>query len=393
MKAWWLGVALVLGTQAAVAQERDEAATRQVVDPLIEALMQQERIAGMAVAIVRPDGVQVLDYGVADRKKRQPVDADTLFEIGSLSKPFTATLATLAAVHGKLDLDAPVSQYLPVLEGSVFDDVDAINLGTHTAGGLPLFVPETVNDQDALMAWYRQFQPSAPVGESRRYSNLSIGLLGLAAAASLGSDFVPAVREQLLEPLGLDHTWYDVPTTEQGHYAMGEDKSGEPTRVSPGVLEDEAYGIKTTATDLARLVQANLGLLSLDDELQQAIDATQRPYYQVGDMTQDLIWEQYPRPVSLDTLVAGNGYGMILEPHTVKPVAPSSDAAARPAKVWINKTGSTNGFGGYVVMLPDRQVGLVMLANRNYPNAARVKTAYRILAGLGAIEPDAAATP
>ncbi len=110
-------------------------------------------------------------------------------------------------------------------------------------------------------------------------------------------------------------------------------------------------------------------------------------------MTQDLIWEQYPRPVSLDTLVAGNGYGMILEPHTVKPVAPSSDAAARPAKVWINKTGSTNGFGGYVVMLPDRQVGLVMLANRNYPNAARVKTAYRILAGLGAIEPDAAATP
>ncbi|WP_164999550.1 hypothetical protein [Salinicola tamaricis] len=69
MKAWWLGVALVLGTQAAVAQERDEAATRQVVDPLIEALMQQERIAGMAVAIVRPDGVQVLDYGVPTGKK------------------------------------------------------------------------------------------------------------------------------------------------------------------------------------------------------------------------------------------------------------------------------------------------------------------------------------
>lgn len=152
MKAWWLGVALVLGTQAAVAQETGEAETRRVVDPLIETLMQQERIAGMAVAIVRRDGVQVLDYGVADREKRQPVDADTLFEIGSLSKPFTATLATLAAVRGKLDLDAPVSQYLPVLEGSVFDDVDAINLGTHTAGGLPLFVPETVNDQDALMA-------------------------------------------------------------------------------------------------------------------------------------------------------------------------------------------------------------------------------------------------
>ena len=113
MKAWWLGVALVLSTQVAVAQETDAAATRGVVDPLVEALMQQEQIAGMAVAVVRPQGVQILNYGVADRDDSTPVDGDTLFEIGSLSKTFTATLATLAAARGQLDLDAPVSANRP----------------------------------------------------------------------------------------------------------------------------------------------------------------------------------------------------------------------------------------------------------------------------------------
>ncbi|MGO1345299.1 serine hydrolase, partial [Chromohalobacter japonicus] len=116
---------------------------------------------------------------------------------------------------------------------------------------------------------------------------------------------------------------------------------------------------------------------------QQAIDATRQDYYRVGDMTQDLIWEQYPLPVALDTLRAGNGYDMILEPNAAEAIAPPQ---APRDDVWINKTGSTNGFGGYVVMLPGEQMGLVMLANKNYPNDARVDAAYRILSGLDVID-------
>lgn len=388
MKGIVLGVSLLLlGSPAAVSAQSDGADIGEAVDPVIESLMRQQSIPGMAVAVIRPQGTQILNYGVADRDGGTPVDDDTLFELGSISKTFTATLASLAAVQGKLDLDAPVSRYLPELEGSAFDEISGRNLGTHTTGGLPLFVPDEVTDRDSLMAWYRQWQPTEPIGESRTYSNLGIGLLGLEAAASLDQAFVPVMQSRVLEPLGLAHTFYDVPEAQMAHYAMGEDKQGEPIRVAPGMLDDEAYGIKTTASDLARLVQANLGLLEIDDDLQRAIDATRQGYFQVGDMTQDLIWEQYPLPVSLDTLLAGNGYDMILKPNAAEAIQPPQ---APRSDVWINKTGSTNGFGGYVVLVPGKQVGLVMLANRNYPNDARVKAAYEMLSKLNVIDASSA---
>lgn len=389
MKGITLGMSLLLlGSSSVALAEGDDADVRSAVDPIIESLMQEQSIPGMAVAVVRPQGARILNYGVADRDDGTPVDGDTLFEIGSLSKTFTATLASLAAVEGRLDLEAPVSRYLPELEGSAFDEISGRNLGTHTTGGLPLFVPDEVTDRDSLMAWYRQWQPTEPIGESRTYSNLGIGLLGLEAAASLDQAFVPAVQARVLEPLGLQHTWYDVPEAQMGHYAMGEDKQGEPIRVTPGVLDDEAYGIKTTAGDLARLVQANLGLLEIDDDLQRAIDATRHGHVQVGEMTQDLIWEQYPLPVSLDTLLAGNGYDMILKPNKAEAIEPSQSSQVQAPRddVWVNKTGSTNGFGGYVVLVPGKQVGLVMLANRNYPNEARVKAAYEMLSKLDVID-------
>lgn len=386
MKGITLGMSLLLlGASSIVMAKGEEADVRRAVDPVIESLMADQHIPGMAIAVIRPDGTQVLNYGVADRKAGTPVDDDTLFELGSISKTFTATLASLAVVEGRLDLDAPVSRYLPELESSAFDEISGRNLGTHTAGGLPLFVPDEVTNNDSLMAWYRDWQPTEPIGKSRTYSNLGIGLLGVETAASLDSEFVAAMRENVLTPLGLSHTCYDVPERESSHYAMGESKDSEPIRVSPGVLDDEAYGIKTTAADLAKLVQANLGLLQIDDDLQQAIDITRRGNFQVGDMTQDLIWEQYPLPVALDTLLAGNGYDMILKSNVAKPIDPPQ---APREDVWINKTGSTNGFGAYVVMLPGKQTGVIMLANKNYPNDARVKAAYDMLSRLGVIDGD-----
>ncbi|MAM59270.1 MAG: class C beta-lactamase, partial [Salinicola sp.] len=114
MKGITLGMSLLLlGSSSLALAEGDDADVRGVVDPVIESLMRQQSIPGMAVAVIRPQGTQILNYGVADRDGSTPVDDDTLFELGSISKTFTATLASLAAVQGKLDLDAPVSRYLP----------------------------------------------------------------------------------------------------------------------------------------------------------------------------------------------------------------------------------------------------------------------------------------
>ena len=102
-------------------------------------------------------------------------------------------------------------------------------------------------------------------------------------------------------------------------------------------------------------------------------------YYQLGAITQDLIWEQYRYPVSVDDLVHGNSAKVSFETLPVQALQPP---LAPQQAVWINKTGATNGFGAYVAFVPSRKLGIVILANRNYPNEARVRLALRVLKAL-----------
>ena len=88
------------------------------VDEVIRPLMKQQDIAGMAVAVYANGRAHYFSYGVASKADGKPVTADTLFEIGSLSKTYTATLVALASAEGKLDLQAPARRYQPALAGS-----------------------------------------------------------------------------------------------------------------------------------------------------------------------------------------------------------------------------------------------------------------------------------
>jgi beta-lactamase class C len=158
-------------------------------------------------------------------------------------------------------------------------------------------------------------------------------------------------------------------------YAQGYKRSGEPARMTPATLSSEAYGVKSTAGDVIRFIDANMGLVELGDKLQQAINNTHRGYFDVGAMTQDLIWEQYSYPATLTTLLDNNSSAM-LKTIPVKQLTPAMEPRE---DVWINKTGSTNGFGAYVAFIPKERLGIVILANKNYPNEDRVSAAYRIL--------------
>ncbi len=149
--------------------------------------------------------------------------------------------------------------------------------------------------------------------------------------------------------------------------------------MTAAILSSEAYGIRTRAADLLRFVEANMAMIKLDDKLQRAINDTHTGYFKAGAMTQDLVWEQYPYPVSLATLLAGNSPEMLFEAQPVKPIEPPQKPLS---DVWINKTGSTNGFGTYVAFVPKKQIGLVILANKNYPIKDRVTLAHQVLTQL-----------
>jgi beta-lactamase class C len=127
---------------------------------------------------------------------------------------------------------------------------------------------------------------------------------------------------------------------------------------------------------MIRWVEANMNLLKLDAMLQHAITDTHIGYFKVGVLTQDLIWEQYPYPVELKTLVEGNSPAIIFNATPVTAIKPPE---APRQNVGINKTGSTNGFGAYVAFVPEKQLGIVILANKSFPIEQRVSMAYQII--------------
>lgn len=368
---------LLLASPAALAATPPDLETQ--VQAAAQAVMKEQAIAGMAIAVTANGERHFYNFGVASRDSGQAVDRDTLFELGSISKTFNVTLAAYAQATGKLKLADSPARYLPELRGHALEHTSLLNLATHTAGGFPLQLPDNVRDNAQLMRYFKNWTPEYPAGTRRTYANPSIGLLGVISARQLGTSYRSALQDQLFPALGLYNSFVQVPGNRQSLYAQGYTRDNVPARVSPAVLADEAYGVKSSSDDMLRFVEANMGLGTLDTPLRQAIAATHIGYYQVGAMTQDLIWEQYAYPVALQTLLDGNASAMVLETHDVTPLQPP---LAPQQAVWVNKTGSTNGFGAYVAFVPSQRLGIVILANKNYPNEARVKLAYQILGAL-----------
>ncbi|HHW1705211.1 TPA: PDC family class C beta-lactamase [Pseudomonas aeruginosa] len=371
---------LLFATTPAIAGEAPADRLKALVDAAVQPVMKANDIPGLAVAISLKGEPHYFSYWLASKEDGRQVTPETLFEIGSVSKTFTATLAGYALAQDKMRLDDRASQHWPALQGSRFDGISLLDLATYTAGGLPLQFPDSVQkDQAQIRDYYRQWQPTYAPGSQRLYSNPSIGLFGYLAARSLGQPFERLMEQQVFPALGLEQTHLDVPEAALAQYAQGYGKDDRPLRVGPGPLDAEGYGVKTSAADLLRFVDANLHPERLDRLWAQALDATHRGYYKVGDMTQGLGWEAYDWPISLKRLQAGNSTPMALQPHRIARLpAPQALEGQR----LLNKTGSTNGFGAYVAFVPGRDLGLVILANRNYPNAERVKIAYAILSGL-----------
>ncbi len=374
---------LVLALAAGSAQAAVPPCGSPTLDEQVAALMSRHDIPGMAVAVVSHGELCVSHFGVTSRDTGVAVGDDTLFEIGSVTKTLTSVLAAWVHQQGGFDWGERVASIEPRLAGNPVGETTLVELATYTAGGFPLQFPDGIS-QDNVLDYYRNWQPAFAPGSQRLYSNPSIGLFGELAARHHGLPYGELMQERILPTLGLEQTWLEVPEARRGDYAQGYNRDGDPLRLNPGVMDAQAYGIKTTAGDLARFVQANLAAYHQDDPMSRALLATQHGYAAIGEMHQGLSWESYALPVSLASLQAGTTAEMALEPQPATLLAPPLDTIGgdpQPAR-WYHKTGSTHGFGAYAAFIPAREQGIVILANKGYPNGERVEAAWRILAAL-----------
>lgn len=338
-------------------------------------MMKEHDVPGMAVGVIAGGTSFFFYYGVASKEEGVKVNADTLFEIGSISKMVTATLAGYAQAQGRLSLDDHPGRYIPELQDSALGKVTLLNLGTYTAGGLPLHLPNAVRTDAQMMAFLKKWKPAAMPGTRRDYSNPSTGLLGRVTASAMNGNFSDLIEHQLLPKLGVTACFIRVPQAQIGNYASGY-RDNKPVRMRQAVFDQEAYGLKCNAAGLLRFVQANMRPDMLEPPVRSAVEATQVGYFRIGGMVQGFGWEQYPFPVALRQLVAGNSADISMKPNAAVRIDPPH----RPvAPTLFNKTGATSGFSAYAAFVPERGIGIVLLANRSIPAPARVIAAHAVL--------------
>ncbi|AVF61535.1 class C beta-lactamase [Vibrio diabolicus] len=351
---------------------------KSVVDECAKGLINEYDIPGLAVAVTIDGKRYFYNYGFADESKGSLVTNDTIFELGSISKTFAATLTGYAQAKGKLNMDDKVKDYIPVLENSVLGNTKLVHVATYTAGGLPLQFPSEVTNDAEMMQYYKTWKPEYEAGTKRKYSNPSIGLFGYIGALSMKSDYTEMMETVILPELGMTNTFVDVPKDKLNNYAFGYSSEGKPVRVNPGILDAQAYGIKSTSLDMLQYIEANMGQAQLNSDIENALERTHTKYFDTDTFTQAVGWEGYDYPVSLSQLLKGNSSDVILN---TKPVQ-ASVSGTLGRDVWYNKTGSTGGFGAYVAYVPSEKIGIVILANKNYPNAERVEAAYNIISSV-----------
>ncbi|HWN40995.1 MAG TPA: serine hydrolase [Thermoanaerobaculia bacterium] len=209
---------------------------------------------GVVVGVVEPQGTRVIAYG------RIPLDGDTVFEIGSVTKVFTALLLADMAGRGEVSLTDAVVKHLP--SGVKIPErngraITLLDLATHTSG-LP-FMPADAQ----LYQFLARYELPREIGAEREYSNLGYWLLGEALASKAGMDFESLLRKRVLAPLKLESTAITLSPQLQARLAAGHDASLQPSPLFSAVpvysLMPAAGGAVSTVNDLARLLRVAMG--------------------------------------------------------------------------------------------------------------------------------------
>ena len=155
------------------------------------------------------------------------------------------------------------------------------------------------------------------------------------------------MQQRVFTPLNLKNTFINVPQNKQDVYAWGY-RDGKAVHVSPGMLDAEAYGVKSTIKDMARWMQANMNPQQVTDPtLQQAIKLAQTRFYRTDALYQGLGWEMLNWPEQSSIIATGADSNVALAPQQLVKI----DAVTPHQATWVHKTGATGGFGAYVAFI------------------------------------------
>ncbi len=284
-----LAVAVASGTPVATAQDQPGVSPDRVTSAvsalpgIVRDLMDRTGVPGMAVAVVYGDEVLVATgYGVCDAAAGEPVDADTVFQIASLSKPVSTTVVAALVGEGVVAWDTRMAEIDPGFALSdpwVTANVTLEDLFSHRSG-LPDHAGDTLEDlggdRDAVLHSLRYIQPHGPFRSSYAYTNAGFTAAAIAAASEVGMEWEDVAAVKLFEPAGMTRTtmrnseFVAMDNRAVGHVLQGDTWVHAFDR-QPDV-QSPAGGVSSSVNDLARWMRVQLNAGSIDGE--QIIPAT-----------------------------------------------------------------------------------------------------------------------
>jgi D-alanyl-D-alanine-carboxypeptidase/D-alanyl-D-alanine-endopeptidase len=239
---------------------------------LVDRIDVQKQSVGIVVGVIEPSGRRVVSYGRLANNDPRPLNGDTLFEIGSITKVFTSLLLAEAVHRGEVALTDPVGKFLPPsvkIPERGGRSITLEDLATHTSG-LPR-MPTNFSPKDPanpyadysveqMYAFLSGVQLTRDIGSAYEYSNLGGGLLGHALTLSArATDYEELVRARVIAPLGLTSTAITLTPEMKARLAVGHSATMQPVANWDLAALAGAGALRSTTNDLLTFLAANLG--------------------------------------------------------------------------------------------------------------------------------------
>ncbi|MEN8242219.1 MAG: serine hydrolase domain-containing protein [Chloroflexota bacterium] len=205
---------------------------------LIEDLLVKIGVPGCSVGILQDGEIKTAGFGISNIEQVRPVSGNTLFQIGSITKTFTAVVAMKLVEQGKLDLHRSVTAYLPefsVVDAEVSAQVTPYHLLTHTSGWDGDLFLDTGHGIDAIQQYVSKMADRKqifPLGKYFSYNNAGFGLLGSLLETVSEKPLEELFREFIIDPLELPHVFFTAGEVISHDFVVGHHKVGQEIEVA-----------------------------------------------------------------------------------------------------------------------------------------------------------------
>jgi len=294
---------------------------------------------GLSIGVIKDGKIAYFNYGTTEKDGTVPVTEDTIYEIASNTKPFTAALLGLLANRQVVRLDQPISDFfdheVPTYKGQ---QATLRDLATHSSG-LPRLPDNLVVDdnpyadytEEMLIEYLKEGTLNWEPGTAYAYSNLGVGLLGYILGKAADSTYSQLLQENILDPIGMPSSALVLDAEQQARKAKPHIIKGLPGNEWDFDVLEACGGLKSTTRDMTRYLMAYLGHVEVGEELKEAMKKTQHLYYNGSDAAMGLGW------------FWGTVGGV---------------------NMW-NHTGQVGGYCSFTGFSPAQDIGVVLLCNNN----------------------------